>query len=128
MVHFIGQPDDEDLWRLFETSHLLVSPSLHEGLCVPVIEAYIAECRVVAVSAGNLPFVVQPPDRLAPPRDPQLLADAISDTIREILRGESVDRRTVAPLLDQFTERSTVDHLRAALTALLADTRQLQGT
>jgi glycosyltransferase involved in cell wall biosynthesis len=128
MVHFIGQPDDEDLWRLFETSHLLVSPSLHEGLCVPVIEAYIAQCRVVAVSAGNLPFVVQPPDRLAPPGDPQMLADAISDTVREILRGEGVDRRTVAPLLDQFTERSTVDHLRAALTALLADTRQLQGT
>lgn len=128
MVKFIGQPDDDDLWRLFEQSHLLVSPSLHEGLCVPVIEAYIAESRVVAVSTGNLPFVVQPPDRLAPPNEPQLLADAIADTVREILAGVIVDRRTVGPLLDQFTEPSTTEHLRAALTSLGARSKQPQGT
>jgi glycosyltransferase involved in cell wall biosynthesis len=128
VVEFIGQPDDEDLWRLFERSHLLVSPSLHEGLCMPVIEAYIAQCRVVGVSAGNLPFVVQPPDRLASPNDPQSLADAIAETVTEILDGTTVDRTSVGLLLDQFTQRSSIDHLRTALASLGIRSNQPQGT
>jgi glycosyltransferase involved in cell wall biosynthesis len=128
IVHFIGQPDTDALWALYCQSHLLVTASLHEGLCVPVIEAYIAGCRVVGVSAGNLPFVVQPPDRLVTPNDPAALAEGISQTVAEILDGTLVDRRTVADLLNQFTERSTIEHLRAGLSSLRADTPQLQGT
>jgi len=121
VVQFIGQPSTDELWSLFENSHLLVSASLHEGLCVPVIEAYIAHCRVVGVAAGNLPFVVQPPDRLAEPNDASSLADAISQTAAEIAGGVAVDRGSVEALLDQFTERSTTQHLRTALATLLDD-------
>lgn len=128
IVHFIGQPDTDALWGLYEQSHLLVTASLHEGLCVPVIEAYIAQCRVVGVAAGNLPFVVQPPDRLVAPNDPTALAAGIAETIDEILTGVVVDRRSVADLLDRFTERSTTEHLRAGLASLRAGTPQRQGT
>jgi glycosyltransferase involved in cell wall biosynthesis len=128
IVRFIGQPDTDDLWALYEKSHLLVSASLHEGLCVPVIEAYMAHCRVVGVSAGNLPFVVQPPDRLAAPNDPTSLAEAISKTAAEILSGTTVDPRPVEDLLDQFTERSTTEHLCAGLASLLDGVQQSQGT
>ncbi|MGZ4765270.1 MAG: glycosyltransferase family 4 protein [Ilumatobacteraceae bacterium] len=127
IVQFIGQPDTDDLWALYERSHLLVSASLHEGLCIPVIEAYMAQCRVVGVSAGNLPYVVQPPDRLAAPDDPESLAEAISKTAAEILTGTTVDRRPVEALLDQFTERSTTEHLRAGLASLLDGAERPQG-
>jgi glycosyltransferase involved in cell wall biosynthesis len=93
-----------------------------------VIEAYMAQCRVVGVSAGNLPYIVQPPDRLVEPNDPTALAEAISQTITEIARGNAIDRHSVGELLEQFTERATTDHLRTALAAIFADTNQLQGT
>jgi len=128
VVQFIGQPDTNYLWSLYEKSHLLISASLHEGLCVPVIEAYIAGCRVVATSAGNLPFVVQPPDRLAAPNDPGSLAKAISETAREILADTTVDRRSVDRLVEQFSQRSATRHLRTALNSLLATAEQPQGS
>ena len=75
-VRFV-HPDDAELWQLYEAAHIVVSPSLHEGLCVPVIEGYLAGCRAVGTTAGNLPFVVQPPDEVVPPGDPEQLAAAI---------------------------------------------------
>ena len=75
-VRFV-HPDDDELWQLYEAAHIVVSPSLHEGLCVPVIEGYLAGCRAVGTTAGNLPFVVQPPDEVVPPGDAGQLAAAI---------------------------------------------------
>ncbi len=52
-------------------------PSFHEGLCVPVIEGYAAGCRAIGTTAGNLPYIVFPPDPVVAPGDPPALADAI---------------------------------------------------
>lgn len=117
-VTFVGQPNDDDLWALYERSHLLVSPSLHEGLCVPVIEAYIAGCRVVGVRAGNLPFVIQPPDQIVAPNDAAALADAMSTTVAEIVDDVSVDRSAAKALVNQFSRVSTAKSLRAELAKM----------
>jgi glycosyltransferase involved in cell wall biosynthesis len=84
-VHLIGELDDDELWSLYECSHILLSASLHEGLCVPVIEAYLAGCRVIGTTAGNLPYVVIPPDPIVPVRDVDALAGALRRIIAETL-------------------------------------------
>ena len=59
VVTIVDNPSRDELWHLYERSHVVVSPSFHEGLCVPIIEGYLAGCRAVGTDAGNVPFAVQ---------------------------------------------------------------------
>jgi glycosyltransferase involved in cell wall biosynthesis len=108
--------NDTDLWRAYEEAHVLVSPSLHEGLCVPVLEAYHAGCRVVGTDAGNLPFVVQPPDPVVAAGDVAALANAVVDVARQILRDESVS----APRVSELLARYSLANCRATLMEQVA--------
>jgi glycosyltransferase involved in cell wall biosynthesis len=114
----VGQPDDEALWRLYEECDVLVAASQHEGLCMPVIEAYHAGCRVIGSDAGNLPFIVQPPDPLFPVNDSSALAVSIERIAREVLAGTRVERGSVGGLLDRYSAATTRDRLRRAIDAL----------
>jgi glycosyltransferase involved in cell wall biosynthesis len=77
IVRFRLDLTDEELWELYASGHVVVSTSLHEGLCVPIIEGYAVGCRAIGTTAGNLPFLVITPDEVVPPNDPQSLAEAI---------------------------------------------------
>ena len=118
-VHIVGQPDDDGLWRLYEESDVLIAPSQHEGLCVPVLEAYHAGCRVVASDAGNLPFIVQSPDPVVPVNDSCALASAIERVAGEVLDGASVERASVADLLARYSTETARSRLRTAVDALM---------
>ena len=103
MVTFVDEPTDAELWELYCTSDVVISPSFHEGLCVPIIEGYAVGCRAIGTTAGNLPFVVQSPDPCVEPGDPQALATAIervvaemeNDTIRDRLHPELVEQYSI---------------------------------
>jgi glycosyltransferase involved in cell wall biosynthesis len=107
--------DDDELWQAYERSDVLVSPSMHEGLCVPVIEAYHAGCRVIASDAGNLPNVVQAPDPVVRAGDRSALAAAIVDVSRQVLAGTSKPPPGVDDLLATYSQRqsreSLVEHI-----------------
>jgi len=110
-ICFVGEPVDDDLWTLFEKSHLVVSTSLHEGLCVPIIEGYIAGCRAIGTTDGNLPFVVQSPDSVVPPNDPAALAAALTDAATTIRSGVAIDRTGS----DRIIEFHGEHHVRRSL-------------
>jgi glycosyltransferase involved in cell wall biosynthesis len=114
IVEFRLNVDDEQLWEEYERAHVFVSPSLHEGLCVPVIEAYLAGCRVVATDAGNLPNLVHPPDPVVAAGDARALAEALVS----VLRSARQDRPT-PPLVDQllatYSRRTAIETLREAV-------------
>jgi glycosyltransferase involved in cell wall biosynthesis len=61
-MQFFFDATDEQLSQHYEWAHTLAIGSHHEGLCIPVIEAYRAGLRVVTTSAGNLRYIVQAPD------------------------------------------------------------------
>lgn len=118
MVDLVEDPDDDRLWDLYEWADIVVSPSFHEGLCVPVIEGYLAGCRVIGSDAGNLPFVVQPPDPVVPAGDPIALADAIVELTARIRAGDSMPPPGAAALTELYSVASTEAHLREALAEL----------
>lgn len=120
-VRFVGQPDDEGLWRLYETSHLLVSTSFHEGLCVPVVEAYAAGCRAIGTDRGNLKYIIQPPDPVVPAGSPEALATAIATVADDILERRPVDRTAMDELVERYSRRSARTHTDSALADLLTD-------
>jgi glycosyltransferase involved in cell wall biosynthesis len=109
--------DDSGLAHEFERAHVLVSPSLHEGLCVPVIEAYAAGCNVIGTDAGNLPYVVQPPDPVVPAGEPEALAEAIIAMGRRVIAGENV----IPPGAAALVARHSREHTRAELASAIAE-------
>lgn len=111
--------DDAELWGRLERSHVIVCPSLHEGLCVPVLEGYLAGCRVVAARSGNLRHIVAPPDLLAEPGDPRSLAAAISIVVEELRSGVELPRPLTPSLTELYSTDSERRFLAEALTALV---------
>src|SRR5262245_41776460 len=73
-VHFLGQVDDKELAGAYRSADLFVMPSVHEGCCIPVLEAMAAGVPVIAARAAALPetignagltFTADDPDDLA---------------------------------------------------------------
>lgn len=110
--------DDAALAGEYAQADILVSPSRHEGLCVPVIEAYHAGLRVVGTDAGNLPYVVQPPDPVVPAGNPGALAEAIAAVAGEVLAGTSTPPPGATDLVLRYSPEGVRAELLDALNAL----------
>jgi glycosyltransferase involved in cell wall biosynthesis len=115
--------DDEALWHRLERAHILVNPSLHEGLSVPIVEAYLAGCRVVASDGGNLRFLVQPPDPVVPAGDATALAQALLVTVDQVTAGLRHDPDVVGAACALYSAESAGHHLYQSLAALDDPTR-----
>ena len=57
-VHFVINPEDDQLRLLYLKAALLLFPSIYEGFGWPPLEAMTCGCPVVCSSAGSLPEVV----------------------------------------------------------------------
>jgi len=115
MVTFVADADDDDVWRCYENADVVVSASLHEGLCVPIIEGYLAGCRAIGTTVGNLPFVVQSPDPLVRPGDPEALAAAIMAVDAEVRSGFTRRRDAARDLCMLHSKESSLKSMCVAL-------------
>lgn len=84
-VTFTGKVSAEVLRQLYTTSEIVVLPSLYEGFGLPAAESLACGTPVVATRAGALPEVVGEDGAgiFVPPRDPQALAQAIQEILRD---------------------------------------------
>lgn len=114
-VKVLSDVDDEALWGAYRAAHVVVSPSLHEGLCVPVVEGYRAGCRVIGTDAGNLRFIVQPPDPIVPAGEVEPLADAIVSVVTDIAESGIEQPPGARTLIEQYGWSSTSAELAAAI-------------
>ena len=57
-VHFLGAVADDRLADCYRDADMLVMPSVHEGFCVPVLEAMASGLPVIAARATALPETV----------------------------------------------------------------------
>jgi O-antigen biosynthesis protein len=85
-LHLVGRLNDEELPRAYRSADLLVIPSLHEGFCLPVLEAMAAGLPVVASRAAALPETVGAAGLTFAP-------DEAEDLVRQV-------RRVLAPSPD----------------------------
>ena len=84
---------------------------------MPVIEGYLAGCRAIGTTAGNLPYVVQPPDPVVTPGSVDELVDAIVAVDAELRSGRSPRRDSTRELC----RRHSVDFVRRATERALHD-------
>ena len=57
-IHFLGRVDDVDLRDAYRDADVLVIPSIHEGFCIPIVEAMACGTPVVAARAAAAPETV----------------------------------------------------------------------
>lgn len=122
VISFVENPTDELLSDLYNQADVLVSPSLHEGLCVPVIEAFAHGCRAIGSNAGNLPFLMTEDDVVVEVNDPASLAQAL---VGELSRGKKTTNEPFGPrrrVVDRYSRGHSTIELQTAIGRLFSET------
>ena len=78
-----GRVSTEALADLYRRAAALVFPSLYEGFGMPLVEAMACACPVASSSATSLREVAGDAARLFDPRDPEDIARAVDDVLRD---------------------------------------------
>lgn len=98
-VHMLGAVSDADLASAYRNADLLVIPSVHEGFCLPVIEAMSAGLPVIAARAAALPETLGDAGITFEPRDAVDLANQVQ---RVLAPRTSRPCRRIAIVAQQF--------------------------
>ena len=77
-VHFLGQLDDGELAEIYRVADVLVLPSLHEGYCLPAVEAMASGLPGVAARTTALPETLGDAGLTFTPDDSQDLARQVN--------------------------------------------------
>lgn len=101
---------DDEIWELYAAADVFVTASLHEGLCLPIVEAASVGCAVVGTACGNLPNLI-PPANLVPPHRPGSLSRAMYAALLAARAG-------AAPRLE-CVDAHAPGHIREQLAAEL---------
>jgi len=91
-VIFGGHASDATVAAAYARSDVLIVTSVHEGYCVPVVEAMTVGLPVVAFRQGALPEVLGTAGVLVDSKDPYTLAGTIDTVVRDAaLRARLAD-------------------------------------
>jgi glycosyltransferase involved in cell wall biosynthesis len=113
VVDFSGWVQGEALDALFSASDILVLPSWAEGLPNAMIEAMAAKLAVVVSAVGNVPDLITDGQEalLVPPKDVQMLKEAIKRLLVDKAFYEELAERGHAFARDNFAVESAVEKL-----------------
>ncbi len=115
-VRFSLDLSDGDLRERYDRAAVFVSPSLHEGFCIPVIEALSHGCMVVTTDAGALPETVGRCGTTVPAGDEVSLARSLEKALCSVATGEC---SVPAPVLgEHLSKYSAAAHRSRTLEAL----------
>jgi glycosyltransferase involved in cell wall biosynthesis len=77
-VTFTGEISDSALKACYLLASVFVSPSKHEGFCLPLVEAMAAKVPIVAYDSAAIPETVGTAGIVLPDRDPEVMAESIN--------------------------------------------------
>jgi glycosyltransferase involved in cell wall biosynthesis len=82
----------EDLNYYYNRAFCLLYPSLYEGFGIPVIEAQLAGCPVIATNSSSIPEVIGNMYLAIDDPNPQKIARKIKDLSLSALRKETIEK------------------------------------
>ncbi len=83
-VRFLGQLDERALAEIYRAADVLVVPSLHEGYCLPALEAMASGLPVVAARTTALPETLGDAGLTFAPDDAQDLARQVGRVVHSL--------------------------------------------
>jgi glycosyltransferase involved in cell wall biosynthesis len=100
-----------DVLELTKSFDIFALSSLHEGMCIALVDAMAAGKPAVATRAGGVPDVMIDGETgiLVAPRDHEAMADGLT----RLLKDEALRRRMGAAAVARARERFTVDRMVA---------------
>ena len=130
-IHFAGfRPNVADYLAAFD---VFVMPSVMEGLCTSILDAFAVERPVVACRAGGMPELVEHESTglLAEPANPPALAAAVTRLLGDSELRDRVVRNASEKLESHFTHEAMIDGnlevYRELLSPMRADTDLQEG-
>lgn len=108
----------EDMSGLLAASDIFVLSSHWEALPLVVLEAMGAGLPVVATNVGDIAWAVGMAGVIVPPRQPEVLADAIGALLREPERWQALGRAGQARIEDRFSAASWFEEIYAVYLQL----------
>jgi glycosyltransferase involved in cell wall biosynthesis len=82
-VVLLGYVPDADLAALYRMCAVFVLPSLHEGFGLPAAEAMACGAAAIGSNASSVPEIIDLPEARFNPRDPEDMARALGDVLRD---------------------------------------------
>jgi glycosyltransferase involved in cell wall biosynthesis len=82
-VAFAGEIPDAALRACYLLASVFVSPSKHEGFCLPLVEAMAAKVPIVSYDSAAIPETVGPAGIVLQDRDAELMAESIKLLIED---------------------------------------------
>ncbi|HSR69251.1 MAG TPA: glycosyltransferase [Acidobacteriota bacterium] len=117
-VIFTGSISDSELRRLYDSAHLFVSASLHEGFGIPFIEAMASGLPSVGSQAASIPEVIGEAGLTFRPGDPRDFARQAGGLLQD---PSAYERAAEAGLrqVQLYNRQSLSDHLALSLARAL---------
>lgn len=114
-----GKVDDTLLQALYRRSAAFVCASAHEGFGMPLVEAMLADCPVVAMGRANIPHTLGEGGLVLDSENPAVMAASLSLLLEdEALRSEVIagQRRSLARYRPDVLAAALRDWLTQALS------------
>lgn len=100
----------QDAATLLSAYDLFILPSLSEAFGYVLLEAGAAEVPIIASNVGGIPEIIGPDmGTLVPPKNEELLADAIKENIKNSKAAHTASLTLKAKVQDYFTKERMVE-------------------
>ncbi|MEU2431697.1 GT4 family glycosyltransferase PelF [Streptomyces sp. NPDC007861] len=119
-IHWEGRISD--VARAYAAGHVVMLSSISEGFPFSVIEAMSCGRTTVSTDVGGVREAVGDTGLVVPPREPEALAAAAVELLRDGERRAELGRRARQRVIDRFTLRRSVDAFRAIYRELAGGT------
>ena len=97
-VTFAGEISDSALRACYLLASVFVSPSKHEGFCLPLVEAMAAKVPIVAYDSAAIPETVGAAGIVLQDRDAEVIAESINLLVKDEAMNVQIGNRRPAPL------------------------------
>lgn len=115
-VFFSGYLKDDELLILFNSTHLFIFPSMHEGFGLPALEAMACGAATIGSNNTSIPEVIGLPEALFDPFD----VDSIKNKISQVLTDGAFHQKLIAHGLAQAQTFSWDQSAKYAIAAFEA--------
>ena len=124
-VTFLPSPSDEQVAEIYNAATLFIQTSIHEGFCLPVLEAMACGCPVVTTDAdGNMAFCKDGENCLiVPQHDAALVARVVERLLADTALQERL-RQGGLKTAREFTWEEAGDKLEAFYRSVAASAQK----
>lgn len=117
-IQFTGKVTDKELTHLYESADALVCTSLHEGFCIPLVEAMKQDVPVFYLPEGAIPETMGASGMRLDTQNPIALAELLNYALRDSKILDEM-RRSQAIRLTELKEIQRPEFIQNQLLPLL---------